>query len=660
MSRWPAWFAAASLAFACWTGLGHAGPNVREGLAASALFLLVFLAAAGSGRALLGFFRLCDIEESESFLIGATLGLGLLSLGTFGLGALGLLTPLAAAFFLGLLFLAGFSSLREAAIFLSSGRLSLGAHPVAVAGLLAVLGLLFWTTWVPPHQYDSLVYHLALPEAYIRAGRLTAVGHLLFSHFPQNGEMLFTLALLLKSDLLAQMLVWSCSALAVGWILVAGRRQAPLPAVFLGCWLLATHTAVMLLSGTTYVEPIVMLWVAASVFSFFRWRGMDEGGEGCRGWLLLSAVFCGLALGAKYYAGIAAGLLGSFLLLRLVSAAGPQRKGRGMEFLLFCGATTAVFSPWLVKNIVMVGNPVFPFLYHCFPGTGTGWQGAAARDYFNVLTEYGHGGRFLEDLIKLPFMLLGNSRRFGGGMDVLGNFGWELSFWCLPLAVWAARGSRFLRGLLAFFLCYMGVWFFTGVVLRFLVVTAPILCLLAGVGLHALWGCLGKTGRLALGLAAGLLTSSHFLLFGFVHGVFGSEAALLGLGDRETFLSQRLDYYPCARWSAERLDKNDKILLVGEQRGYYVGRDHAAATVNAPNRYLAWAEKAPSPAAFAARLRSEGFTHVLLTPREERRLEPALKPFSEAARANLAGLDLRSVFKGSSCQVYSLDQGEGL
>jgi hypothetical protein len=660
MSRWPGWFAAASLAFACWTGLGYAGQALREGLAVTALFAFIILTVAGAGRALLGIFRLHDAGEPERVLIGATLGLGLLSLGVFVLGALGVLTPLAAALLLGLFWLAGFSSLRGMAGLLRGGLPAPIDYPAACAGILVVLCLLFWTTWVPPHQYDSLVYHLALPEAYIRAGRLLAVDHLLFSHFPQNGEMLFTLALLLKRDLLAQMLVWSCSALAVGWVLLAGRREAPLPAVLLGCWLLVTHTAVMLLSGTTYVEPIVMLWVTAAVFSFSHWHGMAEKQPGRRGWLLLSAVFCGLALGAKYYAGITAGLLGFFLLLRFAAAGRSRRKARAVELGLFCGATIAVFSPWLVKNIIMVGNPVFPFLYRYFPNTGTGWQGTAARDYFNVLTEYGHGGRFLEALAKLPFLLLGNSQRFGGGMDVLGNFGWELSFWCLPLAVWAARGSRFLRGLLIFFFCYMAVWFSTGVVLRFLTVTAPVLCLLAGVGLHALWGRLGKPGRLGLGLAVGLLSAVHLLLFGFVHGVFGSGDVLLGLEDRETFLSRRLDYYPCARWSAESLGKNDKILLVGEQRGYYVGQDHLAATANAPNRFLAWAAQEPSPAAFAGRLRAEGFTHVLLVPREAQRLAPAMRPFSETAQANLAGLDLESIFQGPSCRVYSLERAGGL
>lgn len=653
MSRWPAGFAAASLVFAAWTLIHFTGQAFRDGLTAAVLLGVVFSAALASGGLLGGLLKLSGADRGESILIGATLGLGVLSLSVFGLGALGLLKPLPVSLLLGFFCLAGFSRLREAASVLRQALPTAGRHPAA-AGFCAVLGLLFWTTWVPPHQYDSLVYHLALPEAYARAGRLVVVDHLLFSHFPQNGEMLFTLALLMGSSLLAQMIVWLCTVLSVGWILLAGARFLPPSVALLGGGLLSTHTAVMLLSGTTYVEPIVMLWNTAAVFSFLRWR-LDGEARPQNGWLPLSAVFCGLALGAKYYAGITAGLLGGFLLLRLL-VGGQAVRRKAADWAVFCAVTTAVFSPWLIKNLIMVGNPLFPFFYRYFSNAGVGWEGQAAKDYFQVLTEYGHGGNALQALVKVPFMLLGNSRRFGGGMDVLGNFGWELSFWCLPLALWAARGNRLMRWLLLYFFFYLGVWFSTGVVLRFLTVTAPLLCLLAAFGLHAVWSGLRTPARLCLTAAVGLLTAVHFFVFGFVHQIFGSGAVLFGLEDGPAFLSRRLDYYPCARWSAGHLGKNDKLLIVGEQRGYYVGRNHSATTVNAPNRFLQWASQEPTASAFAGRLRKEGFSHLMLVPREAERLAPLMRPFSETAWANVNGLNLETVFQGPFCRVYSLSQ----
>lgn len=653
----PACFAGASLVFALVTVFGYFGAALGAGLAATLLLGLLALTAAGVGRVLVGLLGFTDELDAPKTLLGATLGLGVFSLLTFALAAAGALNAGALTVSIGLLWLISYTQLR--AVFASFGpSLSLlRERPVpalAVAGaLLAVL----WTCWVPPHHYDSLVYHLPLPVAYLRQGSLTPVPHLVYSHFPQNAEMLFTLALALKSDLLAQMFSWLALALTVCWVFEMGKREAPLPAVLLGCVLLSTHTAVMLLAGTTYSEPFVMLWLTAAVISFYRWRAAAAGQSGRRGWLALSGVFLGLALGAKYYAGIAAGILGAQLVLRLAVGGPLDRRARWADLLLLVGITTVLFSPWLIKNALCVGNPVFPFLYSWFPNTGTGWNGAAARAYFEILTEYKVGGGFLDALSRLPFQLLGNSLRFGGGMDALGSLGWDLSFWCLPLGLWAARGNKFLRSLGIFCLVYTAVWFSTGVVLRFLTVIAPLLCLLAGCGLHALWLRLSSAGRGALGTAVVLLTGCHLALFLYVHGVFGSGSVLLGFEESPQFLAKRLDYYACARWARESLGKNDRLLLVGEQRGYYVEQAHVATTVNAPNAFLSWSEDAAGPEAYAARLKAEGLTHLILVPRELSRIRPAMKPWSDRGYQNLMGLEPRFIaplFKGPACAVYAL------
>ena len=374
---------------------------------------------------------------------------------------------------LGALLIVGWGEVRKMAASLEDAKKILAADPLVAAVIGSVLALILWVSWTPPHQYDSLVYHLALPQAYLRTGSLAPVEHLIFSHFPQNGEMLFALGLALGSDILAQLFMWLSSLLCLWWVFDA-RRFVPTAAARLGAVLLATHTAFLLLATTTYVEPLVALWTTASVLSFFRYHYGESSGK-ARGWLVISAIFCGLALGTKYYAGITAALLGSALLLRVLRASESSRAARASDLGLFVCLVTLLFTPWLIKNAVVVGNPVFPFFYQFFPMTGTGWAAESARGYFGVLTEYGHPHGHLYSLLRLPFLLLTNSPRFGGGMDVLGNLGWELTFWALPLGVWACRDTPARRGLLFFCGAYMTAWFCTGVVLRFLTVIAPLL-----------------------------------------------------------------------------------------------------------------------------------------------------------------------------------------
>ena len=614
-------------------------PALEPGLAPLALLALSAAAAAGAGRRLVASLGCVLADEGEKTVAGATLGLGLLSLGTFAFGALGLLKPWTASALLGALWIFGWPEVRPAFESLRAGAARAGERPwlCALIGLPLLLAL--WACLVPPHQYDSLVYHLALPQEYLRAGRLYAPDGMVYAHFPQNGEMLFTLALQLGSDLLAQMFVWLATALTVGWLLTFGRRitsAAPWAAV-----LVATHTSVLSMSSTTYVEPLVMLLMTGALLAF---EASEEGRE--RGPLILSALFMGLALGTKYYAG----MLAVLLVLRLV------RRGRWKAAVLFSAVAGAAFAPWLVKNWICVGNPVFPFLYKVFPATRIGWTADLASGYFQVLTEYGHAGGFWRDLLRLPVLLFHNPLRFGGGMDVLGDLGWDLTLWLWAYGLWAAwkRGARREFALLT--ALYFAAWFATGVVLRFLTALAPAMALVGADGVASWREDAGTPARALAAAAAALLIATHLFLALYIHGFFGSAYSLLALEDRETFLSKRLEYYPCASF-ALGLALDAKLLVVGEQRGYYIPRTHLSSTVHAPNLYVRRADEAASPADLARALRADGFTHILFVPREELRLDGGLGVMTERGAANWKGLEglLTLAYRGPACLLASLE-----
>ena len=369
MKRWPLWAALATLLFAIYTAASYFAVPLQAALMASFQLGLIVLIATGSGRVVLRVLGLSDISESQKTLIGCTLGLGVISLGMLFLAGLQILYGWAVFFMLALLWLIGFTEMRAVVLSLMVNRNLLGERPLAAALVLALLGLAYWMSWIPPHQYDSLVYHLALPQAYVNRHGLGLVEHLFYSYFPQNGEMLFTLALIMKYDILGQMLMWLATALSVWWLFEIGKREAPLSAVLLSCLILCTHTSVMLLASTVYVEPLVMLWVSAAALSYFRWRQLSAANPRQRSWLVLSALFTGLALGTKYYAGIAAAVIGTFLVFRVISGWRQARRDRMLDLCFYTGIVSLLFSPWMIKNALTVGNPFFPFFYRWFPMT---------------------------------------------------------------------------------------------------------------------------------------------------------------------------------------------------------------------------------------------------------------------------------------------------
>jgi hypothetical protein len=652
----PAVFTALLALFSLHVGLSYFSGALAGGLLSSVLLAVVFLTAAGCGRILLRFFKVVGVSESEKTLIGATLGLGLLSQAVMVIGFLGWLKPWAISLILGLFWVIGFTELGDLVKSLGANRNLLRDRPLLAGGLLVGLALLFWFTWVPPHQYDSLVYHLALPAAYIREGKIFNVDHLLYSHFPQNGEMFYTLGLLLGSDVLAQMFTWLGTFLSVWWLFEMAKRELPITVVLAACLLTVTHTGVMLLSTTAYVECLVMLWITAAVLSFLRWRMSSDFEVSNRGWLALAGVFAGLGVGTKYYAGICPALIASYLGIQWLkmkpwSQGGSYVRSRALDVFAFSGAAFLFGLPWLVKNAAMIGNPVFPFLYKVFPVSGVDWGGAGAVGYFSMLTEYHHAkGQFLKDLLSFPYLAASGSAKFGGGADVLGGHGWALLLAAFPAAVWAARRNQYLRAALIYCLCHWLIWFQTGVILRFLTVLVPLLSLLVAFGLYQLREALSSAWRpvLAAGVAGVIMT--NLALFLYVNTIFDSLPLLLGLKSRRQYLSEKLDYYPCADFARARTKENDKILVVGEFRGYYVSRPHVSTRTNAPNRFVRTANEAESVSDLSERFKREGFRYFMYVPREAKRLDDGwgVFHFSEEGRKRWAAFEkegLETVFQ---------------
>jgi len=670
--RWLPWVCGLAALFSVHLALRYFGGIAAPGLIAAALLVLVLLTITGCGRLLLRSFGIRGTTESEKTLLGATLGLGLLSQAVFLLAALGILRTWTVSALLGVFWIVGFTELRSLASSLSGDWSLLRDRPLMAGSVLLLLGLMFWLTWVPPHYYDSLVYHLPLAASYAREGALHTRPDLLFSHFPQNAEMLFTLSLLLGSDILAKMFSWLATFLSVWWLLELGKREVPVPVILLACLSVCTHTAVMLLTPTAYVETFVMLWITAAVLSFLRWRADADEDDMPRGWLALAGVFAGLGVGTKYYAGICPGILGLYLVGRWLHSRWPGRESRltvasrARDSLLFFITAAAAGLPWLLKNLYFIGNPVFPFLYKLFPGRGTGWAQDTAARYFGVMTEYGHlEGGWLKDLLQFPYLAASGSARFGGGADILGSLGWGLLFITLPLAAWAAWRKRHLRWLALYCAAHWALWFSTGVVLRFLVVLVPLLSLLAANGVYQAWTRIGTAAKTALAGALGILLWMNLALFLYVNIVVDNFSVLLGERSRGEFLSRKLDYYPCAARARDAVAPNARILVVGEQRGYYIEQPNTVTTPMAANRFVTAANAASGPEDLARKLREEeGIGYLLVVPREGARLgeQYGVFHFSEKGRKNWEGLEkdaLTPVFQSPGrCALFKVRTGE--
>ena len=247
---------------------------------------------------------------------------------------------------------------------------------LAAGFALLVLGLGLLRALAPPINWDALVYHLTLPEWYARTHglRVNPAEFNVFSGMPQLNEMLYTAAGLLRVDAAAgagaaQVLGWFFGlALCLG--LAAGARDLGLPA-WLAPAIQFSSVSVALELAWAYADLLLMLLALGVVLALREWRRESRQPTGdprlSARWLALAGVLAGLAWGCKY-TGVIVPVAGGAVVF-IAACMGPSLAWRARLARALLAATVfgvlagAALAPWLIKNWLFTGNPVYPLLF---------------------------------------------------------------------------------------------------------------------------------------------------------------------------------------------------------------------------------------------------------------------------------------------------------
>ncbi|MDE2290895.1 MAG: hypothetical protein KGL53_02325, partial [Elusimicrobia bacterium] len=328
-----------------------------------------------------------------------------------------------------------------------------------------------------------------------------------------------------------------------------------------------------------------------------------EGDARRPGLLVLSGVLTGFAMGAKYTEvwAAAAGVL--------VLAAAARRP---RAVLLWSAAAAAAVAPWLLKNAVFAGDPVYPFLAGVFhvPAAAAvaGRLTADARGHF-----WTGGALSWRTWLALPWELFLRGR---SPYSFVGPFFMLFA----PLCLLARRAPRPARILLALFGIHYVLWAGSTSMARLLLPAMPLFALYAGAALEALpaeypWA--------ALVLAAAFwdLSWNQAML-----AETEAPAAVFGAVSREAFLAGTHYGYPNASAvllpAVEALPADARLYIAGDARRYpFPRRAEAAGPFDIP-RLWGWLQESSSADELARALRSAGFTHLLVNIPELERLWP--------------------------------------
>jgi 4-amino-4-deoxy-L-arabinose transferase-like glycosyltransferase len=535
--------------------------------------LLPLLTALIAGRRILAWTGLSFDDRAENWVFSAAVGFGALALSTLLLGVtvgLNRFIFLAAVVAVGVLgwkdLLALFRDISEGTDRLMRRENTLGPAFLALPAAILVL-LAYLACFVPPMDYDVLEYHLGAPAYWFREGRISFIRYNVYSNFPFNTEMLYLLSMVLTGDKLvgatvANMLNLQFGLLGSAAVGLAARRIFDPKAgwaaslCFLCCpWF--TYGAVR-----AYDTLLLSLCTFLAVYCF--WGHVQELRQEDRTskWLLRSAVMTGLAMGTKYpsflfvwvpavLATLAAGLIGK----------SPKRR-LALDMAAIVIVPLVVAGPWMAKNVVNTGNPVYPLLGSVFGGPE--WD--AMRDAKFVSAHrapvVGPWG-LVKEGAKLAFLQQESS------LLVL--------VFLLPL-VW--RRERWGIGcFLGYAVLYFVLWaYLTHRVHRFYVPALPGLCVLAGAGLSA---CAERGLRRAAHAVLALLFCLHTFQAVVLHAAEGFlDIDILG-ANAENFLARKCEEtYQAIAFINKTVGPNDKVLFVGEARTFYCDRNNfLAATV---------------------------------------------------------------------------------
>ncbi len=560
--------------------------NLPQRVPIVAAGVLIIAAAYGLGRRALELSRVeNELAPVERIPLACLVGVVLLGLITLVTGRLGLLSPWPTR---ALLMLCALDGLRGTVrSFRSLGSLP-KPSPAALGSIFACAPFVILASlaaMLPSTDFDAIEYHLEGPKEYFLAGKIELLPHNVYTSMPFGIEMMHLLGMESMNDwwrgALAGQFVVMTFAIWAGWMIwLTARRWGSSIAAWCALLVYLTTPWVYRLASISYVEGPMCAFHAALVWAAGRaWE--SEGTSRNRFWGL-AGLLAGGAFVCKY-----PGLVSAVVPFGLLSIAASRRARTLAPSFAFAAGCALATSPWLIKNLIDTGNPVYPLAYRLFGGVP--WDAALDAKWSGV-----HGPRAftLQSLVN-------------GLLDVAGRSDWHSPLYTAlaPLALWRRGSSRIAIALWVYVVYLFSTWLLlTHQVDRFWLPLLPAFAVLAGLGADRL-RTQGMSTLLALVLIVGYASNLAYV----TTPLAGDNEWTGDLGALRKSLPKMLDT-PLALLD-ETLPASDRPLLVGQAAVFHMEHRPIYNTVF-NHELIETLTRGRSPTQVREALLSLGATHV--------------------------------------------------
>ncbi|MDL2329045.1 glycosyltransferase family 39 protein [Desulfosarcina sp. OttesenSCG-928-A07] len=465
---------------------------------------------------------------------------------------------------------------------------------LCVGGVLHLACILILST-VPPISRDALIHHLVIPKLYLLHGGMYEIPSMFFSYFPMNLDLLYMIPLYFENDVVPKYIHFSFALLTAGFIYLYLKKALDRIYGLIGLLFFLSTPVIVKLSITVYVDLGLIFFSWVMLYYFLKWYDTDFRLR----YLLVSGVFCGLALGTKYNGLILLPIMGVLVAMgfslkkngRLEKSETFKRNVNSLNGIkwgiVFLLVALIVFSPWMIRNAIWTQNPVHPLFDTLFspPEAALGEEHKEKKDPQNAfwLRRHVYGESFLQTLL-IPMRMF-----FQGKDDNPKYFDGKLSpflFFLPIMGLIPIRNKNHApkKAHKIIFFCFsvlfiLFVLFQADFRIRYISPAIPPLTVLSVFGLANIMAASRQTGwrqKMIRGSGVAIISFAFLYTADYIRGQFADLRPmdyLSGKVDRDGYISRYRKEHPVTVYANQVLPPDAKVLCLSlGDRTYYLNR----------------------------------------------------------------------------------------